>query len=144
MQLSNLISDLSRVGESTARVDPSSVTLDVLARLLMAENDGAVRLVQPVFFTATLLAAGREYVDLRRLREFLGERGMSIAGLPVFPSSQDTGVEGFWPSGKLYDSHRGGAVALSLAIWRGLFCWGRAVLKSVYNVRRWSFVVHPT
>ena len=88
-------------------VDPSSAMLQVAPRpiLVMAEMaEGAEDIfTQPVFYSANLILDSTDEADLSPLLVLMNELTV-VAGISVFPSTINSGVEGFLPSSMLYRS----------------------------------------
>ena len=83
---------------ATVGVDATSASLTI-PRQLMLQIDGTLRPAQPVFYRANVNAISHDEVNLFPINAFyLQNTRLSIAGVRVFYSPQDTGVDGFFPS----------------------------------------------
>ena len=85
-------------------VDPSSAMLQVAPRPILAMAEGAEdNFTQPVFYSANLILDSTDDADLSPLLVLINELTV-VAGISVFPSTINSGVEGFLPSSMLYRS----------------------------------------
>jgi hypothetical protein len=88
-----------------ASVDESSAFLTVAPRQLEAAPD---TFVQPVLYRGNLFLGSLDDADLNQLVQLLFVDGAltEVAGVRVFHSIVNAGVEGFLPSCKLFQAER--------------------------------------